>query len=475
MRKFEVLCAILCLAALAFVGCSGSKMTVVPVTASSSVTVLVTDTPPAGVSILSFEVSLTGATLNPGNADLLGSRAPVRIEVKQLETEAAFLSTANVPPGMYTTLNLTFANVELTFQNNTGSVLAGCAVGAICEINPSGTLTSSVTLPNSGINLSANTSTGLLIDVNPNAILTSALGVDFSQPGAASVQQLQDMQQGQLDDLDDLVGSVQNLNSANQTFTLHTANGDFSVLVNGTTQFDFNGGDDNNNNCPANNFSCLQNNQVISADLFVMSGGAFVAKKIEFEDEQEDNNEVEGIVSKIDDATHFEIVVLNELQNVTNVSVGNPVVVTLNNNSQFQVDQDGLNVPSTLQNNFEHATDTSQLIPGQDVQLKLSGSASAGPPITVTATQIRLRTTQFTATVSGAPVPPNFNVGNLPALFTAVGISSIQVQTSNNTNFGGGISDLSGLTDGATVSLRGLLFSTGSTPPTLIAAKVLKR
>jgi hypothetical protein len=304
-------------------------------------------------------------------------------------------------------------------------------------------------------------------------ILTNTLGVDFRQPGAASVQQLQDMQQGQLDDLDDLVGSVQNLNSTNQTFTLHTASGDFSVLINGTTKFDFNDGDDNNS-CPANNFTCLQNNQVISADLFVMSGGVFVAKKIEFEDQQEDNNEVEGIVSKIDDATHFEIVVLNELQNVTNVSVGNPVVVTLNNNSQFQVDQDGLNVSSTLRNNFEHATDTSQLIPGQDVQLKLSGPASAGPPITVTATQIRLRTTQFTATVSGAPVPPNFNVGHLPTLFTTVGISTIQVQTSNNTNFGGSISDLSGLTAGATVSLRGLLFSTGSTPPTLIAAKVLK-
>jgi len=38
-------------------------------------------------------------------------------------------------------------------------------------------------------------------------------------------------------------------------------------------------------------------------------------KKIEFEDEAEDD-ELEGIVFKIDDATHFEVVVLEELRSV---------------------------------------------------------------------------------------------------------------------------------------------------------------
>ncbi len=67
-----------------------------------------TDTPPAGVTLLSFEVSVSGATLNPGGVDLLGGKGQIQIEVKQLETESAFLSTATVTPGTFTSLTLTF-------------------------------------------------------------------------------------------------------------------------------------------------------------------------------------------------------------------------------------------------------------------------------------------------------------------------------------------------------------------------------
>jgi len=42
------------------------------------------------------------------------------------------------------------------------------------------------------------------------------------------------------------------------------------------------------------------------------------------------------------------MVVLDELRSVNNVNIGNPIVVTLSN-PQFQVNADGLPVPSTLQ------------------------------------------------------------------------------------------------------------------------------
>src|SRR5207244_4872017 len=95
---------------------------------------------------------------------------------------------------------------------------------------------------------------------------------------------------------------------------------------------------------------CLQNNQVVEVDAKLMAGGMFLAKKIEFEDDAEDD-ELEGIVFKIDDATHFEMVVLDELRSVNNVNVGNPTVVTLSNPG-FQVKADGLSVPSALQGEF---------------------------------------------------------------------------------------------------------------------------
>ena len=466
----------MCFAALlALAGCSGSSsVQPPPPVGSSSVSVTMTDTPPAGVTILSFEVTVTGAALNPGNVDLLGGKTP-RIEVKQLETESAFLNTANVPAGTYTSLNLTFANPELTFKNDTVAVLAGCPVGAVCEIKPIGTLTSTFTFPGSGITIVANSPTGIQIDVNPNTILSATLGVDFSLAGSVSAQQLPlPGQPAELDELEDLVGVVQNLDTTNKKFTLHTLAADFSITTDNNTQFEF-------ETCAANNFTCLVNGQVVEVDARIMAGGVFLAKKIEFEDNAIDD-ELEGIVFKIDDATHFEMVVLEELRDVTNVANGNPIVVTLSNPS-FRVDNDGLTVPAGLKGSFEGATDTSQLLTGQAVQIRLTGpvTGSAGPPSTLAATtdRVRLRVSQFTAKVkAGSIVPPNFSVDNLPSLFTNAtpAINEIHVQTiTGQTDFEGGITGVSGLADGNTVSLRGLLFRNGANPPELIAKKVRKR
>jgi len=433
---------------------------------AAAVSVTITDTPPAGVTLLSFEVNVTGATLNPGNIDLLAGKGPVQIELKQLETESAFLNTAPVAPGTFASLSLTFANPELTFKNDTGATLAGCAVGAVCEIKPTGPLTATADFPGSGIVVMANSPTGIQVDVNPGTILNATLGVDFSLAGAVSAQQLAMKPGGELDDLDDLRGAVQSLDNTNKKFTLQTSDGDFSITTDSNTAIDLEA-------CAANNFTCLQNNQFVEVDVELMAGGVFLAKKIEFEDDAE-GDELEGVVFKIDDAAHFEMVVLDELKNVNNVSIGNPTVVTLSN-PEFRVRADGVQVPSTLQGDFEGATDTSQLLPGQTVQIRLTSPASPGLPVAVTTDRVRLRMTQFTANVkAGSVVPPNFSVDTPPALFITAGISGSHVQTSSETDFEG-VSGVSALADGNAVSLRGLLFKNGALPPELVAKKVRKR
>src|SRR5690348_5162435 len=143
-------------AAFASAGCGKYSINSSSSTGAAAVPVTMTDTPPAGVTILSFEVTVTSAALNPGNVDLLSGKGPVRIEVRELETESAFLNTASILPGIYTSLNLTFANPELTFENNTAAPVAGCAVGAVCEISPTGTLTSMVNFAPPGIMVSNN-------------------------------------------------------------------------------------------------------------------------------------------------------------------------------------------------------------------------------------------------------------------------------------------------------------------------------
>ena len=472
-----VLCLLFACVFLIF-SCGGSmNNTLRP--GASMLSVTVTDTPPMGVTVLSFEVSVTGATLSPGGVDLLAGRGPVRVEVEQLETESAFLSTASVAPGTYTSLNLTFANPELTFKNGTSGMLAGCAPGAVCEIKPSGALTSMVNFPSPGLVIQGNltgtmgeddqggdnerTAMGIKLDLDVNTIVSAAMGVDFSQSGAVTVTQLAREMEGEFDDVNELKGTVQNPNTTNMTFTLHTMNGDFPITTDTNTRFEF-------ENCTANNFSCLQANMVVEVDAMMMPGGIFLAREISFEDNAEDD-EMEGVVFKIDDATHFEMVVLDELRSLNNVSAGNPVVVTLSNPS-FQVQTEDVNAPSALVSAFQNATDTSQLLTGQTVEVRLTAPANPGPPAMVTSDRVRLRMTQLTANVSGAPTPPTFMLGNLPSLFTGAGITTIKVATSSATDFDN-VAGVSGLADTNTVSVRGLLFN--ANPPLLEAKKVRKR
>jgi Domain of unknown function (DUF5666)/Domain of unknown function (DUF4382) len=478
----------------AFNGCGGTAsnmMTTPPASSSetSAVTLTVTDAPPAGVTVLSFEVTVNGAVLNPGNVQLITN--PQRIEVKQLETDSAFLSTMNVPAGTYQSITISVTNPELTAMNNSGAAIGNCANNSVCHLEPAAAGNPTFSGSPFPVVLTGGSPTGFQVDLNVANLLSGTLGVDFNASGAISVAQLplagQPNNGDQLDDVDNLLGTAENLDAADSQFTLHTMSGDFQIQANANTQFDI-------ENCAADNFSCIQTGEVVEIDSEVTSGGAFIAKKIEAEngddDKNDDNNqaenEVQGIIFKIDDAMHFELVVLDELSASSNVALGNPVVVMLSN-AKFQVDANGLNVPSALQGAFEQATDTSQLMPGQVVQIQsTSGGDPTGSPITMTTSRVRLRETQFTATVSGAPMPPNFIVSNLPGLFTSMSVTSIVVQTSSQTNFQGssgqgsggqgkggqGAAGLGSLTDQSQVSLRGLLFANGTNPPTLIVDKV---
>jgi len=452
-------------------GCGGSSTSMVSSGASAPFSLTMTDTPPAGVTVLSFEVTVPSAVLNPNNSSLIST--PTKIEVKHLETEAAFLSTVNVPAGTYNSITLNLTNPELTILNTGPAITAfgqTCNTGQVCEFKPS--VAANVTISSSPpfpLVVSGNSPTGLLVDVNLNNIISNTLGIDFTVAGAVTVTQLTGagLPQGQLEELEDLVGVVANKDATNNQFSLQTTQGNFLVKVDTTTEFE----KFDQAGCSANNFTCVANGQIVEVDLRLMAAGGFLAKKIELEDAAVDD-ELEGVISSVVSSTQFQMVVIDELRDVAGVEVGNPITVNLQVGTSFRVDTNGLTVPSGLQGAFEGATDTSQLLPGQEVQVRVR-ALSAGPPITVSTDRVRLRFSRFRATVTGAPAGSIFNVGSLPSLFTSAGITQIQVQTSAQTEFEG-VSGVAGLNSGDTVSLRGLLFS-ASPNPVLVADKVRKR
>ena len=471
MRVNRVVASLVVLSLALAAGCGGGGGNIVVGGGNTPVSLTITDTPPAGVTVLSFQVTVAGAVLNPNNVSLVS--APIKVEIKHLETEAAYLSTVNVPAATYNSITINLANPELTILNTGAPITAfgqTCGTGQVCEFKPN--VAGNVTIssnPPFPLVISGNSPTGLQVDVNLNNVISTALGLDFTTAGAVTVTQLPAPGQpaGQLAEIEDLIGVVANKDAANNQFTLQTTQGNFTVKVDNTTQFE----EFDKAGCSANNFTCVTNGQVVEADLRLLAAGTFLAKEIEFEDPALDD-ELEGVIFSVTSFTQFKMVVVEELRDVVGVSVGNPITVNLQVGTSFRVDTDGLTVPSGLQSAFEGATDTSQLLAGQEVQIRVR-SLSAGPPITVSTDRVRLRKSRFTATVAGAPFGSFFNVSNLPSLFTSAGVTQIQVQTSAKTSFEG-VAGVGGLADGNVASVRGLLFK--STPnPVLIADKVRKR
>jgi hypothetical protein len=468
-RRFLPLFLVAALGFLGACGGGGSSTPPPPQAGSAPLSVTIKDMPPAGVTVLSFEITVTGAVLQPGNVSLVST--PIEIEVKQLEVETAFLNTVNVPAGTYNSLVLTVSNPELTIKNDTGQALTtplgGCASGAVCEFEPN--LSTSVTINFAQpITIQANTPAGLVIDANLNTLISGNVGLDLSAANGFTVQQLLGVgfPTGQLEDLE-LTGVV--ANKGTDQFTLQTHRGDFTVRVDGNTQFeDF----DTEASCAVNNFTCVQNGQVVEVEIALMAGGMLVAKEVEFEDDAVDD-ELEGIVVAIDSASQFRMVVTRELRNIANIDVGNAATVALASSCGtggcFRVDDGGLAVPAVPRTLFESSVDTSQLMPGQTVQVRRLGTSSG---TSINTDRVRLRGTRFTATVASV-TPPNFVVNGLPGLFTAQGVSQIQVQTSSQTGFDD-VANVNSLATGNVVSLRGLLFK--NTPdPILVAKKVRRR
>ena len=464
------------LAFLAIAGCGTSK-SFTPSTplGASAVSLTIKDTPPTNVDVISFEVTVSGAALNPGNIDLLGATGSQDIDVKKLQVEKAFLSTTSVPAtsGPFQSLTLTFANPRLTIMNGTANTLAGCAPGAVCRISPSGTLVATVNF-NPALSLTANNSVGLLVDLNLNTILTSALAVDFSAPNAVSVtptQISQDNQSQEMENVEDLTGKVTSKGAS--SFDLQTSQKTFlGIQVDKNTVFK------GFSSCTANppDLTCLQNGQIVDVDLTVLATGALVAKKVKLGGDEANVNdeELDGFVTSVNSQSgSFAFVVADNLSFLSNSVLGSPMQVQIQSGAQFGVDLEESENNSGLSTSF---ADVNSLLAGQTVQVhRVSGDGSTASPLVTD--RVRLQETRLTAPVKAKLDANTFTLDVTGFSFlAAVGITEITVDASHATFEGAAnVSALVVTPVPDSVSVRGWLFKQPSpSSPILIASKVRK-
>ncbi|MBZ5642634.1 MAG: hypothetical protein LAO19_07740 [Acidobacteriia bacterium] len=469
MLRFRSILTILALCVCAlFAGCraNGNPFGSQNQSGNSSVVLAVTDTPPSTVSVLSAEVTLTGATLTPGNVSIFSGSTT--IELTRLQTDVAFLATAaNVPAGAYTGVTLTFANPLLTIENDTNAAIGGCAVGSVCTIAPTSVANLSTTASLQMAPVAANSTAGVLLDVNLDNLLSATLGADFKN-GVTASPFTPAGAGAPLVGAEDVVGQVTALDAAHNSFTFQNATGTFSLAVDGSTSFFQVPG----SACTITAFSGIHVNQILSVDIGIHADGTLGARNLVCEDSDNSDAEIEGMITATNvGQLQFSIVTLAESVSVSGLHTGDVATVHYSAAPQtpFDIDlahADNVQV-STAGFLFAAPTDLSI---GQQVSIRRNAGSSG---TSITADRVRLRSSRISANVQSVGAP-NINLGSIPSIFSGHGVTQIQVQTSpqtilseNNAAIVFTQIPVSGL-----VSARGQLFNVSGTR-TMVATKVV--
>jgi hypothetical protein len=499
--SFLLLIIVIATFSVLLVGCNSSSGTsaggspVGPLQGSVPVSLTLTDDPPAGVSVLFFEVSLTAAALNPAvgtgaSVSLLNGNNPIQIDVTQLQARSAFLSTVNVPGNSYGSLDLTFANPQIVIFNQSDTSLgASCPVQSICTLAPAIDNSATVHLASSPfpVTLSGSTPLGFVIDFHLNTIIQSDLSVNLGVANGVTISEVPPNATagGALFGfVEGTVGTV----TGNQ-FTLATAWGKtFTIETNTNTKFV-----DWPPCASPGALSCLTSGSVVRVQVAgINSDGSLLAASITWL-LSANQQSVEGTVVGYDGG-HIKLVLHAAPSATASVPIGGEANVTLDQNAAFSVDANGFTIPSGYT-----FSGVDNLTRGQELQVAIDqGSLSCATSNIVTSggwgspafcnfstSSVQLEPSQMSGIISVIDASnSSFTLGSfLPIAFgpwAPAAVQGTEVDTTSETTYEGfATDDFSALAVNDLVSVNGWLFENDNgmldpaiTPPKVLAQNV---
>jgi hypothetical protein len=513
MRKVTLALSIM-VVVLFMAGC-GSQSSTTPTTNNPSVTgapvgLTVTDTPPNGVTVLFFQLSITGATLTSqsgASVPLLSSTNPILINVAQLQTAMAFLGSTNVAEGTYNSLSVTFANPKLTIFNASDTGISStCAVGTVCVLtaSTSGPLTLTFSSSPFPVTLSASSPLAFKLDIHLDTVIQSDLSVNLGATNGVTISEVSPPSSGApIPGLGKLIGAVQSV--GNNQFTIQSFDErTFTINVNSSTTYS-NFPSSATCSVSAETFGCLATGQVVNVKVTLQSDGTLLASEVDYV-QSSTQQSVEGNIvglSTSDGNTIMDLIVqLNPSSSLSaTLAMGYHIsVIVPSSGVTYAINWNGFTfiAPSGVTLSFAAASD---LQVGQEVQVVVEGTVNTaggsggsigltpvGPSaVSFTTNSITLEPSQITGTVAGVNASSmSFTLTTMPALFVSpsatpgsappwapVNVTVLTNGSTTLTNF----SSLSGLAIGNVVSVDGWVFSTpkGATPTTVVADQVVLR
>jgi hypothetical protein len=454
------------LSGLGFSGCSAGNQSSPPATSSTSassgtINLVVQDTPPTGITVLSFQLQIASATLQPGSISLL--KHPATVDLAQLVTDTSFLASQVVDSGTYTSLTVTYANPQITLMNSSNAPLvtpAGtCAVGQVCTFSPR-VNNASVTI-SSGVfpvTVTASSSTGLNLDLSIPDLLQSDLSLTFASGQSVNLSLLSALasRSDQQSQIDAVLATVQSVNG--QQATIQTALGNSLIIgLNSATTYSY-----PSTVCPSASSSCVATGQIVDLDLSLLGDGSLVAQSVTYADAT-GGAAARGTVlaTPASGANSFQILLHQVIPGATSAAGGNLVTITPTGSTLFAVPFTGYPVV-----NGASFAGISDLVAGQEVLLQLGAGNST---TNYNSARVYLEPSQTIGTVQSVNAgAESFLLNGLTGLWTASKptISQITCQAGAQTAYENlSSASLSALSPGTAIGVKGLVFNSGG--PTL--------
>ena len=422
--------------------CGGSYNTPKPTTTnpstpSQAVVVGITDGP--GDRIVAFTVTINSIDLltSTGTKVSLVS-TPTTVEVSHLAGTTLTLGHATVPQGTYTQAAISISNPSISFIDPaTGQTvkksLPISSLSVTVKIQPPLIVGSTAMAETFDLNLFGSVS----IDASGNVTFTPQFGERH--------QEVPDNDQNAFDgELDHAVGTVKSVTGTSFTATFNGSQ-TLTFATNSTTQFQ-----------GVSGISGLTAGMLVVVEAKTQSDGTLLATQVKVVMANATNaQEVDGLVTTVTGtpATQLQVVVQGEEGSMmTSSSVGSTVNIAVSSSTAFRFDSDGVNMSGLP---FTPTFNSSTVHAGQRVEVH-SSSGSGG---TLTAGEVDLEQQAVRGTVS-AISGNTFTLTVAPdsSLAMTAKVTTVTVFRQPNTDMDG-----TTLANGATVTVRGLLFLDGGT------------
>jgi hypothetical protein len=421
-----------------------------PPAATTSAQVRLGDAP--ADRVVSFEVTVGPITMTPtGGSPVTVLSGTRRLEMTHLSATSEPLALLNVPQGNYSSASITVSNPEVVFVNNVGTLVKlQPALNTAITINfsPALSMGASATV----LKLDLNVASSLTFDVlgNVTGVSLSASSFTVSTTAVAAGNQQND-DDGEIEDTTGMVTAV-----SGSTFTLSAAQGGPSLIFNTDANTQFNDG--------ATLGTML--NTIVKVEGFTNADGSLYAKEVEGI-ENANGVELEGLVTQISGNPAAQLTFITDEgvgSGMDDTKIGSTLTVDVSGRANYKVSKGNIDTSGIggLPSPPNFPFDATTIHAGQRIEIE---SISGLSGTSIIAEKVKLQQQAVRGTVSGLSGPtssgPVSFMLTLPA-DSAFAMLSGQTAVTVFWQPGTDLHNLTDVSNGDSVRVRGLVFFTGT-------------